>query len=205
MAVLVAGDEHLHEAEDGAPVGRRLEVEGRAEEEERERGDHEHDGHGEADDPAPGLLDVDDDGGREHDGEAQHRVVPVEEGLQRPHVPGAVVPLVQLVGAERQRARPDAARPEGHERERREQQRQLPRHHHAVHLPRRALRGPLVHRQERRQPQQAHPLIDDPTRANTRTPTPRACKDQQWRGSSAGTRRVVDFDGVRRRRRLQRG
>ena len=87
MAVLVAGDEHLHEAEDGAPVGRRLEVEGRAEEEERERGDHEHDGHGEADDPAPGLLDVDDDGGREHDGEAQHRVVPVEEGLQRPPPP----------------------------------------------------------------------------------------------------------------------
>ncbi|BAS74460.1 Os01g0761600, partial [Oryza sativa Japonica Group] len=154
----VAGDEHLHEADEHAPVGLRLEVEGRAEEEQRERGEHEHDGHGEADDPPLGLLDVHDDGGGEHDGEAQHGVVPVEEGLQRTHVPGAVVAPVQLVRPERQRARPDATRPNRHENERREQQRQLPRHQLTVIPPRLALRRPPVRRQYRRQPQQAHPL-----------------------------------------------
>jgi hypothetical protein len=127
VVVLVAGDEHLYEPDDHAPVGGFLEVEGRADEEKHERGDHERDGNGEADDPSLGPLDVHDDGGRDHDGEPHHGVVPVEEGLQPPHVPGAVVLIVQLVGTERQRARPDAAGPQGHDHERREQQRQLPR------------------------------------------------------------------------------
>jgi hypothetical protein len=117
-------DGDAEDAGQGDPLGADADVEPRAGEEERAGDEHERGGDGEADPPAHVALHVDDPRRRPADGDGQGEVIPVEEAVDAAAARLGV--RVELVGAERQAARPDSARAHHDEQERQHQHRELP-------------------------------------------------------------------------------
>ena len=140
------------------PLGAHADVEPGAGEEEHAGGEHERGGDGEPDAPAHVALHVDDPRRRAHDGDGQGEVVPVEEAVD-PAAAGLRV-RVELVGAERQAARPDAAGAHHDEQEGQRQHRELSLGRARALLPARdgAARRRVQRRHAGRQRQDDHAL-----------------------------------------------
>ncbi|WVZ62246.1 hypothetical protein U9M48_012012 [Paspalum notatum var. saurae] len=154
------------DAGQGHPLGTDAHVEPRAGEEERAGDEHERGGDGEPDPPAHVALHVDDPRGGADHGDGQREVVPVEEAVDA--AAAGVGARVELVRAERQAARPDAARAHHDEEEGQRQHRELALRR-ARALPaavRAGARRRVQRRHARRQSQDDHALRADVIEGN---------------------------------------
>ena len=115
LALFVGSGDDLKNASEDASLGQDVDVEIGANEEEDDGEDHERGGEAEAQDPADGVLNVDDQGEDDDHDDGEGHVVPVEEAVDPS--PPLLGRGVELVDAEGDAARPDAAGADGEEAE----------------------------------------------------------------------------------------
>lgn len=104
---LESGHENSHDAGERTPIGFQFDVNPGTHEEECAGEEHEKRGNGQSPSPAHFGLDVHDDGQRNHHGEREREIVPVEEAVYS-QLPGCRV-RIELVRSKRQVARSDPA------------------------------------------------------------------------------------------------